>query len=135
MDDNLGLKRTVLSYLDIAKQPSADFTLIIDEGMGRAMFSVDYVEVGKNHVTAYRRGTGVAPIVVTMFSNLLPWRTVNSGITYMVDSKTVMDREHEEGKAVREIIKAYRAELKEDTDEHVAEQIEKHGDFRSGNYI
>ena len=139
MEDNLGLKRTVLSYLDIAKQPDSKYTLIIDEGMGRAMFAVDEVYAKEHFVKGVRKVTDVdgndVEDVVTVFSPLLPWRIVAKSITYMVDSKTVMDREHEETKSVREIIKQYRAEIKDDTDEHVADQIEKHGDYRSGNYI
>jgi hypothetical protein len=98
--DKLGLDRSVLTYVDISCQPVGGFYLIIDESYGKALFSVDEIDVKEHEVVAYRNNAHGSE-VVTRFSPLLVWRTVNTKDVYVQPTRTVMEREVGENKDLR----------------------------------
>lgn len=106
--DKQGLDRSVLTYVDIAAQPTAKYFLIIDESYGKALFSVDTV-VATQHEVVGLRGVGADEVIVTRFSPQLIWRTVNTTDVYCQATRDIMEREAEETKQLRtfrdEIIK------------------------------
>ncbi len=107
--DKLGLDRSVLTYVDVSCQSPGRFFLIIDESYGKALFSVDQIQVKEYEVTAYRDSpSGVE--VVTRFSPALVWRIVNKSDVYCQSTRTVMEREAQETKDIRafrdEVVKA-----------------------------
>jgi hypothetical protein len=99
-NDKSGLDRSVLTYVDISCQPPGKYYLIIDESYGKALFSVDNVEVHEHEVIG-TRGPFAAATVVTRFSPALVWRTVNKEDVYLQPTRVVMEREVAENKEVR----------------------------------
>lgn len=103
--DKLGLDRSVLTYVDVSCQSPGRFFLIIDESYGKALFSVDQIEVKEHEIVAYRDTPSVE--VVTRFSPGLIWRIVNKTDVYVQSTRAVMEREAVETKDLR----AFRDEL------------------------
>src|SRR5690242_15718506 len=99
-EDRSGLARSVLTYVDVSVQPKGRFYLIIDESYGKALFTVDQIEVGPNSISAYRDNPTIEK--VTEFSPQLPWRIVSTKDVYIQDTRTVMERDGAEAKELRD---------------------------------
>lgn len=103
--DKAGLERSVLSYVDISCQRPGKFYLIIDEPFGKAMFTVDAVDVREYEIVATRNATnfGLVPEeVVIRFSPQLTWRMVNTTDVYIQSSRDVLTRDGQDTKEVRD---------------------------------
>lgn len=120
MEDKNGLDRSVLSYIDVSLQPPGKYYLIVDEGMGnKAMFTCDQLQVDEHQVIAFRDNPVISTVI--KFSPMLPWRLINTNLTYTQNSRTVYEREARDNKELHDLTKALRKELVGDEKDDIQE--------------